>query len=169
MISYGNGEAPLMVIVTSFCVLWSYGGNSWAKCWFHMGISEALLMVIVMILVFSGPMMGIQEWDELVLSMNGTSCIISQLWSIFHTCWHMQLIIHDVVSWLRILDVVNELLWIICIPNECARFYEWVWDICVVDCVFVVWFSTLAFFSLFILNVFSHPFVSCCPPWTSCK
>lgn len=34
---------------------------------------------------------------------------------------------------------------------------------------YVVYFSTVTFFTPFILSVVSHPFASCCPPWTSCR
>lgn len=52
-----------MMISMNFGVLWSDGVDTGASNWFHMGTGEALPMVMVMILVCSGPVVGIQERD----------------------------------------------------------------------------------------------------------
>lgn len=55
------------VLRSNFGVLWSDGLDSGVSSWFEMGISEALLVEIVAILVCFGPMVGIQERDVHVL------------------------------------------------------------------------------------------------------
>lgn len=49
-----------MVISSDFGVLWPDGMDSGVSSWFQVDIGEGLLMVIIAILVCSGPMVEIQ-------------------------------------------------------------------------------------------------------------
>lgn len=74
--------------LASFGVPWSFGGDSRANSWFHMGIGEALLMVIVMIWSFGGDL-GVSSWFRMGIG-EALFMVIVMIWCVMVLWWGLR-------------------------------------------------------------------------------